>query len=325
MRDKKVDCLKGLLIICVVLAHYSREFPHDIIFMFHMPLFFVISGFLMKREKLLKSGYITEKVKSSMLPYGMYLVFDMFLVRKTFSAHDWIYALWGGRAVTGVYWYITCFIFTLLLLSVIIRNLPDKMSKLLILAGGGIAVIESHLVDKVHLLQSPGIPWNLDVSLMALVYVGIGFFYKDKIKELLESESKKYDLVAGIVAVVLLIFCWFIYRNGNRLYYFDMKPVYYKELISALLILCAFGLLFARLVYWMEKIKWLDGLNRFFVLCGQATIPIMFMHIPLNHWKESLGYGRTAYVVIGIGIPIVFTLIFNKYTAMRKLFGLPKL
>mgnify|MGYP007042469901 CR=1 FL=1 len=73
------------------------------------------------------------------------------------------------------------------------------------------------------------------------------------------------------------------------------------------------------------KINWLDGLNRFFALCGQATIPIMFMHIPLNHWKDAFEYGRVMYVVIGIGIPIVFTLIFNKYKAMRKLFGLPKL
>ena len=99
----------------------------------------------------------------------------------------------------------------------------------------------------------------------------------------------------------------------------------YKELISAALIPCAFGMVFARIIYWMEKINWLDGLNRFFALCGQATIPIMFMHIPLNHWKDAFEYGRVMYVVIGIGIPIVFTLIFNKYKAMRKLFGLPKL
>ena len=84
-------------------------------------------------------------------------------------------------------------------------------------------------------------------------------------------------------------------------------------------------MVFARIIYWMEKINWLDGLNRFFALCGQATIPIMFMHIPLNHWKDAFEYGRVMYVVIGIGIPIVFTLIFNKYKAMRKLFGLPKL
>ena len=324
-RTQSVDIAKGILIILVVIAHAKTDIIHDIIFMFHMPLFFVISGFLMKREKLLKAGYVLGKIRHLIIPYVAYLLLDMLLVRKTFSAHDWIYALWGGRAATGVYWYITCFLFTLLLLSALIRKFPDVAVKGCALIGGGIAVIESHLVDKVHLLQTPGIPWNLDVSLMALVYISIGFFYKNKIKELLESESRKYDLTAGIVVAALALFCWLIYKDGNRLYYFDMKPVYYKELVSAILIPCAFGIVLIRLVHWMEKVKWLNHLSCFFSLCGRATIPIMFMHIPLNHWKESLGYGRATYVVIGIGIPIVFTLIFNKYKAMRKLFGLPKL
>ena len=103
---------------------------------------------------------------------------DMLLVRKTLSVHDWMYALWGGRAVTGVYWYITCFLFTLFLLSTLLKKFSDRTIKSIALIGGGISVIESHLIDKIHLLQSPGVPWNLDVSLMALIYLSIGFFIK---------------------------------------------------------------------------------------------------------------------------------------------------
>ena len=187
------------------------------------------------------------------------------------------------------------------------------------------AILESHLVNKVHFLQSPGIPWNLDVSLMALVYVSIGYFYKDKIKELLESESKKYNMAAGMVAVTLVIFCWFIYRDGNRFYYFDMKPVYYKELILAILIPCAFGIVLIRMVHWMEKAKYLELLNRFLILCGRATIPIMFMHIPLNHWKDMIGYGRYIYVLTGVSVPIVFAVLLHKNRVMRELFGLSTL
>ena len=67
--------------------------------------------------------------------------------------------------------------------------------------------------------------------LMALVYVGIGYFYKDKIKRLLEDETVKIDVAAGIIVALLGIFCWINYRDGSSFYYFDMKPVYYKELI----------------------------------------------------------------------------------------------
>ena len=158
---------------------------------------------------------------------------------------------------------------------------------------------------------------------MALVYVGIGFFYKDKIKNLLESKLKKYDLTAGIVLIALVLFCWYIYRDGNRLYYFDMKPVYYKELISAIVIPCLFGIVLVRLVHWMGKFKWLNLLNHFLSFCGRATVPIMFMHIPLNHWKDTFGYGRCMYVAIGVCVPLLLTLLFNNSKVMRKLFGLP--
>ena len=89
-RLQSVDIAKGILIIIVVIAHAQVDMVHDIIFMFHMPLFFVISGFLMKRETLVKVGYVRGKIKHLMIPYMTYLVLDMLLVRKTLSVHDWM-------------------------------------------------------------------------------------------------------------------------------------------------------------------------------------------------------------------------------------------
>ena len=99
-RTQSVDIAKGILIILVVVAHAQADIVHDIIFIFHMPLFFVISGFLIRQEKLLKTGYVRGKIKHLIIPYMIYLMLDMLLVRKTLSVHDWMYALWGGRAVT---------------------------------------------------------------------------------------------------------------------------------------------------------------------------------------------------------------------------------
>mgnify|MGYP005762082525 CR=1 FL=1 len=280
-RSQNIDILRGLLIILVVIGHFNNGIVHDIIFLFHMPLFFMISGYLLKREHLVEKGYIVNKVRTLMLPYAAYLLIDLFFIRRDYSINSIVHALWGGRAVPGVYWYVTCFLLTLLLFSVMIRYLSDTTVKALILAGGGIAVIESHLIDKIRFLQSPGIPLNLDVSLIALVYVGIGFFYKKQIKQLAEAKSVKYDVISVVIITGLALFCWYIYKDGQRLYYFDMKPVYYKDLLLAIIIPCAFGIILIRLIYWLSNIKWLNEINRFLGLCGQATIPIMFMHVPL--------------------------------------------
>lgn len=126
-RKQAVDIVKGILIILVVVAHAKKD----------MPLFFMISGLLMSRERLLKNDYVAGKIKSLMMPYGTYLVLDLILVRKTISVHDLMYAIWGGRAVTGVYWYITCFLFTLLLFSTLLKKFYDNMVKPIILIGGG--------------------------------------------------------------------------------------------------------------------------------------------------------------------------------------------
>lgn len=60
-RSKNIDVLRGILIIFVVAAHYREDLFHDIIFLFHMPLFFIVSGFLIQEQKIKKE--ITYKRK----------------------------------------------------------------------------------------------------------------------------------------------------------------------------------------------------------------------------------------------------------------------
>lgn len=93
----------------------------------------------------------------------------------------------------------------------------------------------------------------------------------------------------------------------------------------AIIIPCAFGIVLARLIHRIAKAEWLWVLRDFLILCGKTTVPIMFMHVQLNHWKDYLDYGRLVYMAIGIGIPLVLTLVFNKNLVRRKVLGIPKL
>lgn len=155
---------------------------------------------------------------------------------------------------------------------------------------------------------------------MAMLYIGIGFYCKNKIKIILKSGEKKYDLIAAVIIVDLIIFCIFNYSSVEAWYYFDMKPVYYKELISAVVIPCLFGFVICRIMHWLEKVKVVENVFAFF---GRMTIPIMFLHVPLNQWMENIVYGRLLYVLIGVVVPVIFTLVFCRFEGMRKLFGLP--
>ena len=133
-RNREVDVLRGILIIFVVLGHSTHGTLHDFIFLFHMPLFFMISGLLISKERMIEKGYYIKKIKQLMIPYFAYGIFDIFLVKH--SIKQFLRFLWGGRAIGGVYWYATCYLFSLALLIFLVQHFSDKMCKLIILVGG---------------------------------------------------------------------------------------------------------------------------------------------------------------------------------------------
>ena len=164
---------------------------------------------------------------------------------------------------------------------------------------------------------------DIDVALLALVYLAIGFYSKNIISKWLISEDRKLDIITVFVTVLLICFCVYNYWDGRRLYNFDMKILQYKSYVLAVIIPCSFGIILLRISYWIGRIRILTLLEKVLSYVGEMTLPIMFIHMPLNHWKYQ-GYGGSLiYVLVGICGPIIFTLIFNRFKIMRKFFGLP--
>ena len=76
-RDKTLDIAKGICIILMVIGHSGcPTYLHDFIYMFHMPCFFFISGWLLNDRYItdLKTGLIQ---KAPGLPEG-FVIFGRF-------------------------------------------------------------------------------------------------------------------------------------------------------------------------------------------------------------------------------------------------------
>lgn len=100
-RDTRIDSLKGIGIIFVVLGHYSyqMEYPSwsEWIWSFHMPLFFIVGGYLfaMKENKNYECGlkaFLYKKGRQLLLPYTFFFAlsliknyFLMPMIKGTFS------------------------------------------------------------------------------------------------------------------------------------------------------------------------------------------------------------------------------------------------
>ncbi len=70
-----VDIAKGIGIFLMVMGHSGiPRFIHDCIYSFHMPFFFILSGYFFLTEKYTFVELINRKVKTILLPYFVFSV-----------------------------------------------------------------------------------------------------------------------------------------------------------------------------------------------------------------------------------------------------------
>lgn len=70
--EEWVDILKGILIIFVVIGHGYYYSINSVIFWFHMPVFYFISGYLLKiPNKIDISNLCKKQCKTLLIPYGV--------------------------------------------------------------------------------------------------------------------------------------------------------------------------------------------------------------------------------------------------------------
>jgi fucose 4-O-acetylase-like acetyltransferase len=73
VRKKEIDIAKGIGIIAVVYGHTFTSLGLYI-YIFHLPLFFVISGFLYaSKDKEPLMPYVKNKIHSLLIPYFIFL------------------------------------------------------------------------------------------------------------------------------------------------------------------------------------------------------------------------------------------------------------
>lgn len=139
-REPWIDVLKGMGIVAVVVGHvtFNRALVTQI-FMFHMPLFFALGGWLHDAARP-QRDYAVAKARSLLVPYACFLVLLwplelLFAVPRDAVGGRWTWALlgepmlWGGRMLTGfagVFWFVTCYFLTQQLAHCMLRRLSPR-------------------------------------------------------------------------------------------------------------------------------------------------------------------------------------------------------
>lgn len=72
-RISYIDNAKGILILCIILGHIYTGGGgiHELIYVFHVPAFFIISGILFNYSKTLEKPFVSvlkKKIKNILVP-----------------------------------------------------------------------------------------------------------------------------------------------------------------------------------------------------------------------------------------------------------------
>lgn len=183
-RIEWIDTAKGMGIFLVVLGHAlpGRALSATVIWAFHMPLFFFLSGLTAKSWSPGAAPALARGVKSLVVPYLFFSLVSIALFmlahKPGLPANGWgsqlrqmAYGVAGpdGQMLYNVpLWFFTCLVSVRLVFAALTSVLRSKLA---------LFASVVMLAAIAHLLVLPtftSIAWNLDVALVALVFFSAG-------------------------------------------------------------------------------------------------------------------------------------------------------
>lgn len=301
-----LDYARAIGIMLVIFGHettYSREIPlRTIIYLFHMPMFFVLSGITFavtweKTKTMPVLRFVKTKTRAILLP-ALAMEMLMFLCLVVKNGIEPEYA--GGgltRRFLGIFiqihytdfmgslWFFPCIfladIAMFLLYKFLERN--SLMRAACIVGGYTLAYLYSYLSPK-WLLGQSNLPWGVDVVPVALLYMFMGIlFWK------MAGVSKYFKAVwmcAGFPSL------WWLVCNGYN-YAMDAR-MFGHVLISPL---CAGSM--SMLVIWACKmlkvycgtLAFIGRNSRYYYGIQAVGVGILNTIIPCFYRGSSVGMG----------------------------------
>ena len=218
-----VDISKGLGIILVIIGHcvYLGGLIHNWIFSFHMPLFFILSGIFIRKIKL--NSFIKKRFLKLIIPYMIFCIIGLILTviipewREKLNIHGILADIYLGCPdninVSSV-WFLMALFFALIIFQLCLKLKKIAPIAIILLSSVGF-LMSYNKIAIVQLLPGGRMPLDIDVSLVALMFLAIGYYGKVVIFELIKI-LKNRIIIKSILCVLLFVCSVFITILNGR-------------------------------------------------------------------------------------------------------------
>lgn len=217
MRILWVDSAKGIAIFLVVWGHMTYFLPNEIrtiIYSFHMPLFFFLSGLFLKKENSIKL-LVRKRFSSLLKPYFLYAILLLLVEYFFYLYYPPFYApvsLKGMLTATFTnLWFLPSLFFSLII-SFLILSIKKTSLKILIGLLCVILGIVNNIVFKQvfpHTFILPVLPCRIDVSLLSIPFVFMGCYFNEI------KQKVKINIVFLVLSFLILVFLNFLLTHKS--------------------------------------------------------------------------------------------------------------
>lgn len=219
-RLEHIDIAKGIGIILVVVGHTATHIGLEkVIYQFHMPLFFILSGVFFKEINMqFPQAFMINKLRRLYIPYVIngLMLFFVFLGISFLVWEDTGWSFLGGlkymvliicgigsSPLGGAFWFLRALFIVCLLFSLLnwqINKIKTKYNKSFILFG----FVFSFLIMGYYTNQL----YNISSSFVALFFYYIGYLYA-KNKEAIKMKWSYF------IPASYLCYRFFIYKKSR--------------------------------------------------------------------------------------------------------------
>jgi polysaccharide biosynthesis protein PslL len=311
LRFEWIDIAKGVGILGVVAGHIWGGPVHDALFVFHMPLFFFLSGFLFYPRSD-RFEFLTQKTVRLLIPYFFFLLF-IFIPRFYHASltiasnpdyfRDTLMTMLAGgselKGTAGVFWFVTCLFCTQqivnLLLTSPLRRAAAPCVAILLVFGYGNQILFPHWQ----------LPWAANVVFMAAPIFYTGFLLRGHI-------PGRWTTIAAS-AVMLTAFIFVMLGTPLAM---DMKRAHYGIPLASLMAALACILVILQAGRWLAKFVFF---RRSLGMIGRASMTILFLHLPVIVLLQDYLHLESpwALCIAGIALPLAGHWIFSQFSVTR--------
>lgn len=326
-REEYFDVAKGIAILTVIMGHVIHDCTlKNWIFSFHMPIFFLISGYFFYKKE--SKSFMKAKARQLLIPYIvtcvgiiiLSIIVNLLLNNSDViweSVKEWgIASLYGSGGVHEVPFHIpqigaTWFLWALFFSLIIMNSIVDcKYSYIIVACLFFVGQKSSELV---------WLPMSIQPALVCLLFVYLGYLCKKE--NILNSDIPK----GWILAITLIWAVSFIY--GGHMY---LVGCYFGNgILDIIGALCGSYIMILVSRFIVGKTKFISCILQFF---GRSTLPILCFHLIEQNtfpwwkvqelcWKVGFNHSEMTILFLKYVFMLIALLFVYNIPILRKIFS----